>query len=165
MAKHTFEFKIQIAKLHLSRGMSITLISNESNINHSLLDYIRNMANVFVRTYKTRSALEKLVILKHIWKNSWSINEACIYFNIPSNITIVKWIRAYNARGLSGLEDKPRGATKLKKKSKTSHKPIKEMSTEELREELEYKRAEVEVLKKLEALQLMKTSPIEKKLK
>ena len=39
------------------------------------------------------------------------------------------------------------------------------MSTEELREELEYKRAEVEVLKKLEALQLMKTSPIEKKLK
>ena len=130
MAKYTSEFKIQIAKLHLSSEMSITLISNEYNINHNLVRkwvglYKKHGSNVFVRTYKTRSALEKLVILKHIWKNSWSINEACIYFNIPSNITIVKWIRAYNARGLSGLEDKPRGATKLKKKSKTSHKPIK----------------------------------------
>jgi len=85
-----------------------------------------------------------------------SINQACAQFNISGAATILRWQRLYNEGGITALIDKPRGPNKsmpIKAKPFTpSNKPVAEMSPKELARELEYRRAEVAYLKKLDAL-------------
>jgi transposase len=81
------------------------------------------------------------------------LTDACLTFNIPAKSTIISWQRKYKEEGLIGLALKPKGRPAFmnfkRKKSKTD-KPL--TREEELLRELEYLRAENEILKKFNAL-------------
>lgn len=164
MSKHSKAFKVKVVESCLS-GMSAVEAQHIYGVNHShvrawLHRYQRHGKSCFDTQYTQRSAREKLSILQHMWTNFWSIRHTCAYFNIPSHSTLQTWVKKYRLYGLAGLKDKPRGQAKMTKTSKyVSKKAVKDMSQEELRAELEYRRAEVAVLKKLEAL--MPSKPIQ----
>ena len=81
------------------------------------------------------------------------MNEACLTFKIPAQSTIISWQRRYAREGLAGLELKPKGRPVImnfKRKQRKTDKPL--TRKEELLKELEYLRAENEILKKFNAL-------------
>lgn len=73
-------------------------------------------------------------------------------FNIPTKSVIIGWQRKYKDLGVMGLSDKPKGkpGIPLKRARKKSNKPL--TREEELLLENESLRAELDLLKKLEAL-------------
>jgi transposase len=81
------------------------------------------------------------------------LNKACLTFNIPSRSIIRCWQRSYTEQGLLGLKLKAKGrpvAMNFKRKQRKTDKPL--TREEELLKELEYLRAENEILKKFNAL-------------
>ena len=108
---------------------------------------------MYPKPTKSYSAKFKLEVLTHISKTGISLNEACVLFDIGSSGTISNWYSRYKALDLLGLQDKPKGKSSAMTK-KTSKKKLTKPRTreEELLEENKYLRAEVDYLKKLEAL-------------
>ena len=80
-----------------------------------------------------------------------SQSEVALKFNISSPALISHWHKAYRLQGMSGLTSKRQGRTAMSKPYITD-KPDDEKTAAELRRELEYLRAEVAYLKKLDAL-------------
>ena len=100
-----------------------------------------------------RTAKDKADILKRMWSENWSSTYTSAFYNLPSPGTLSVWLREFDQSGLQGLQPKKRGCPSMKKQNQESNdKSIDEMTLEELRDELEYRRTEVAVLKKLEAL-------------
>jgi transposase len=94
-------------------------------------------------------------VIQTIEKELLSLREACIRFNVPSESTIVSWKRVFEAEGILGFNNKPKGRPPkmkppIKRKARKSSKPL--TREQELLEELEYLRAENALLKKLQAL-------------
>lgn len=90
-----------------------------------------------------------------------SIKESALKFNIAAESSIINWQRNYEKFGILGLENKSRGRPKImsdyKRKKKKSDKPL--TREEELLLENERLRAEIAVLKKLDALILARKKP------
>mgnify|MGYP003637316196 FL=1 len=91
-------------------------------------------------------------VLESIKKDALSLSQACMKFNIPTKSVIIGWQRKYKDLGVMGLSDKPKGkpGIPLKRARKKSNKPL--TREEELLLENESLRAELDLLKKLEAL-------------
>ncbi len=94
---------------------------------------------------------EKLKILTRMKVEHWSIGHTSAFFNLSSPGRLFVWLRNYEAFGVEGLYPKKRGKP-MKKPSPAKSKPSADMNESELRDELEYLRAENAVLKKFEAL-------------
>ncbi len=95
----------------------------------------------------------KMNVLQAIEKKTLSLSQACLTFNIPTMSTIISWQRKYVEEGLTGLKPKPKGrpvSMSFKRKQRKTNKPL--TREEELLKELEYLRAENEILKKFNAL-------------
>jgi transposase len=104
--------------------------------------------------------------LKTILNKSLSLDEACLTFNIPTKSTIKNWQRKYIEEGLAGLKPKPKGrpaSMNFKRKQRKTDKPL--TREEELLKELEYLRAENEILKKFNALVQAEQASQNKRLK
>ena len=103
-------------------------------------------------------------------EESWSSRQASAFFNIPTRSTVQTWLKRYNEGGADALIDRRRGPTMLKsKKPSRPRQPVSDreksvagMTPEEMRQELEYLRAENAYLKKLEALVQKKQSASKK---
>jgi transposase len=106
-----------------------------------------------------------LKVLQTLNKDSLSLNEACLKFNIPSDSIILNWQRNYNREGFSGLIDKPKGrpVMNFKRAKKKTDKALSR--EEELLKENECLRAENELLKKFNALVQSKEFQQQKRLK
>ncbi|WP_376751239.1 IS3 family transposase [Epilithonimonas hominis] len=100
----------------------------------------------------------KLKVLREIDSGRLSIKESALKFNIAAESSIINWQRNYEKFGILGLENKSRGRPKImsdyKRKKRKSDKPL--TREEELLLENERLRAEIAVLKKLDALILAK---------
>ncbi|BFT31461.1 hypothetical protein D210916BOD24_26370 [Alteromonas sp. D210916BOD_24] len=83
--------------------------------------------------------------------NNWSLGYTSAFFDLSSPGILFQWQKLYARDGISGLKPKKKGKPRVKNDSSTP-KPSSEMTEKELREELDYLRAENAVLKKLEAL-------------
>jgi transposase-like protein len=169
MAKYSREFKLEVVKHHLSKQHGSRKTGHFFDIDESI---VRNWVEVYKchglsglkKPYAPYTTEFKLSVLKAISSGDFSARHACAHFNIPARSTILTWQRLYNEGGIDALTRKPRGRPKRMstptKPYQPSDKPAEELTPEELLLEVQYRRAEVAYLKKLDALiQAKKPAP------
>lgn len=157
--KYNYEFKLRCVKEVLKNNQPIGVVSTlngfrESNL-RKWISFYQKFGNegLLPRKNKNYSSEFKLKVLLTIEKELLTLNQACLKFNIPSNSTLIEWQRDYSTEGVVGLLNKPRGRPKsmqFKRAKKKSTKPL--TREEELLIENESLRAELDLLKKLQAL-------------
>lgn len=158
--KYTYEFKLRCVEEVLKKHQSVIATAQENGIALTGLKWWIRCYNAFgnqgllpdQRT-KNYSLTFKLDVLQAIEKKTLSLGQACLIFNIPTRSTIISWQRKYAQEGLAGLKPKPKGrpsSMNFKRKQRKTDKPL--TREEELLKEMEYLRAENEILKKFNAL-------------
>jgi len=158
--KYDYDFKLRCVEEVLKKHRSIESVAaensfDESNLRRWISFYIKYGREGLLPRRKNQSYSTdfKLKVIKTIKKESLSLAEACLAFNIPTKSTIISWQRKYEEEGLTGLKLKPKGrpvSMNIKRKKRKSDKPL--TREEELLRENEYLRAENEILKKFNAL-------------
>ena len=157
--KYNYEFKLRCVEEVLKNHRSIDSVSKSNGFSKSSLGkwicFYEKYGNkgLLPRKNQNYSSKFKLKVLESIDKDSLTLKEACSKFNIPSDSVIVKWQRDYEQSGTSGLINKPRGrprSMQFKRAKKKSNKPL--TREDELLRENESLRAELDLLKKLQAL-------------
>jgi len=166
MSKYSQSFKIIAAKEYLggipSRQLSLKLNIPARQIRYWGQVYSLNGEHSFLPCFYDVD--KKLKILTRMKVERWSIGHTSAFFNLSSPGTLFVWLRNYEALGVDGLYPKKRGKP-MKKPSPAKTKPSTDMNESELRDELEYLRAENAVLKKFEALLQEKRLQAKKKRK
>ncbi|WP_165851826.1 helix-turn-helix domain-containing protein [Chryseobacterium pennipullorum] len=162
--KFSVAFKLECIKLHKNSHRSIGSIAKEKGFNESNLRKWIGFYNKYgisglqARKNRNYSLKFKVKVLKTIATECISQREACIRFDIAAQSTVLSWQREYEKNGNLGLENKPKGSPRImsdyKRKKRKSDKPL--TREEELLLENERLRAEIDFLKKLDALTLKK---------
>ena len=167
MSKYNREFKLSIAKQCIhnesSRSLSKRLGIPDRYIRYWVQVYRYHGEQAFIQRSLPFSYQDKYRILKQMKLNGWSISHTSIVHNMTTVSTIYQWQQQFDQFGLSGLKPKKRGRQMKHQSSDETLKSTAEMSLEELREELEYRRAENAYLKKLDALLAKKERQAKKK--
>jgi len=169
--KYTIDFKLEVIAYVLG-GVGATTVAKHFGIpsETTVKTWVRlyqahGEQSLYPRHKTIWTPAQKLRVLRRMWTEGWSINQTSTFFNIPSPSTVWTWQERYEACGFDGLKDRGRGRPPMKKPTISNQRgrPASDMTPEELREELEYLRAENAVLKKLEALLREKTARTKKK--
>lgn len=157
---YNYEFKLRCVNEVLKNHQSLNVIAKENDIGTtSLKDWIRkylkfgNEGLLPIQKNANYSIAFKLKVLQSIESKSLSLSQVCLTFNIPTSSIIRRWQRKYAKEGLAGLKPKPKGrpiSMNFKRKQRKTDKQL--TREEELLKELEYLRAENEILKKFNAL-------------
>jgi len=171
--KYNYEFKLRCVNEVLRNHQGIISIAKENGIGKtSLKDWIKcylefgNEGLLPIQKNKNYSVDFKLKVLQTIESKSLSLSKACLIFNIPSSSIIRRWQGSYSEEGLAGLKLKAKGrpvVMNFKRKQRKTDKPL--TREEELLKELEYLRAENEILKKFNALVQAEQANQKKRLK
>lgn len=165
--KYDYAFKLECVELVLKKHHSIGYVSklrglNESNI-RKWVGFYKTYGHVGLlpRTNQSYSIDFKLLVIKTIKKESLSLRESCLRFNISDVAIVVKWKKDFTNFGIDGLRPKPKGRpismSDYKRKKRKSDKPL--TREEELLKENERLRCENELLKKLQALTQARRNP------
>ena len=160
MSKYSIDFKLEVINHYLSGKEGFTATAKRYEVKFT---HVRKWVHAYkahghkslIKTYTHYSGVFKLFVLKAMAQDQLSINQAATHFNIAAPSTIAVWQRLYNEGGITALETKPKGRQPMSKPSKPfvpTNKPVTQMTQEELMQELEYRRVEIDYLKKLEAL-------------
>ncbi|WP_277115549.1 transposase [Chryseobacterium sp.] len=162
--KFSVAFKLECINLYKKSHRSIESIATEKGFNESNLRkwigfYSKyGISGLYPRKNRNYSLNFKIKVLKTIETENISQREACIRFNIAAQSTVLNWQRDYKKSGILGLKNKPKGRpcimSDYKRKKRKSDKPL--TREEELLLENERLRAEIDFLKKLDALTLKK---------
>jgi len=166
MSKYSRELKLIIAKECLGGKSSYTL-ANELSISARQIRYWTQVfaihgKDAFLPNSYATNAETKLQALKLMWTNDWSLTHTSAVLNQSSPGALSLWLKTYNESGFRGLQRTSINRPTMTQ-SNTTKKSDSEMTTEELKEELAYLRAENAVLKKLEELDQAKRLKIKKK--
>lgn len=166
--KHESEFKLQIVEEHF-RGYSVNSLAKKWNISGSLIrkwiDHHRSNGaeGLLPKPYFYYTKEFKLKVIKAYWDKRLSLRDCCLQFNIPAQSTIISWARKYEQLGLDGLSEQ-KGRPAIMKKDKPAAKKAEPLTRlEELERENLCLRAEIDFLKKLDALTLEKQTQQKKK--
>jgi transposase len=154
MSKHHREFKLKLAQLaqeESSRSLAPKFEVRSNLVRYWALVYRLNGANSFTHKQLPYTFEFKLNVLKTMRNNEWSLSYTSAYFDLSSPGILFQWQKLYAHEGITRLKPKKKGRSRVTNHSSTP-KPTAEMTEKELREELDYLRAENAVLKKLEAL-------------
>lgn len=160
--KHSGEFKCKVVDHYFESGDGYILTARHFSISRSLVQS-------WVRLFKSkgyagllkrlptihRTLAFKRMVVETVIRESLSYPQASVRFdNIPPP-TILQWRRLYEL----GLLDGPKETLAMTKKvyRPDLSKPDSEKTAKELVRELEYMRAEVAVLKKLQELRSKET--------
>jgi len=166
--KHGTEFKLQIIKDNL-KGHSINSLSRKWDISTSVIrkwiDHHRSDGKKgFLgkrHVYYTKEF--KLTVVRAYKDKGLSLRDCCLHFNIRDQSSVSSWVAKYEQLGLDGLSEQ-KGRPKTMKKDKPTAKKIQPLSRlEELEKDNLYLRAEIDYLKKLNALTLLKQTQQRKK--
>ena len=157
MSKYTKSFKLQIVKDYETIHLGFTSLSNQYGVPRSVIqkwvyDYRLHGSACFDKRSKNYSADFKLTVLKYMKQHSLSLVRTAALFNIPGASTVLKWQRLYDAGGASSLLSSKLGRPVMNQAKDKVDKAPKDMTQEELLEEVLDLRAERDYLKKLEAL-------------
>jgi transposase len=154
--KHTPEIKLQIVEENL-RGHPVTFLSKKWKISRSqITKWIDQRSGgakeLLPKRYSYYTKEFKLEVVKAYKDKGLSLRDCCLQFNIPTQSTIASWVKKYEQLGIDGLnEQKGRPTTMKKDESETKKaKPLTRL--EELEKENLYLKAEIDFLKKLDAL-------------
>ena len=171
--KYTYEFKLRCVEEVLKKHQTLVATAKENDVALTGLKwwircYIALGKEGLLPSQKNTnySITFKLKVLQAIEKKKLSLGQACLTFNIPARSTIISWQRRYAKEGLAGLKLKPIGrpvSMNIKRKKRKSNQPLSR--EEELLRELEYLRAENEILKKFNALVQAEQAKQNKRLK
>jgi transposase len=157
--KYNYDFKLRCVKQVLNHHQTVDAVSKLYGCHHTTLhDWIRfydkyGKKGLLPRKNKVYSLPFKLKVVEAIDKDLLSFSQACLEFNIPTKSVIMNWYRNYKKEGVIGLNNKPRGKPKsmqFKRAKKKSDKPL--TREEKLLLENESLRAELDLLKKFQAL-------------
>ncbi|ROH98373.1 transposase [Chryseobacterium sp. G0240] len=162
--KFSVAFKLGCIELYKISHRSIESIATEKGFNENNLRKWIGFYNKYgisglqPRKNRSYSLNFKVKVLKTIERENISQREACIRFDIAAQSTVLNWQRDYEKSGILGLNNKPKGRpcimSDYKRKKRKSDKPL--TREEELLLENERLRAEIDFLKKLDALTLKK---------
>ena len=158
--KYDYTFKFECVELVIKEHYSFESVGNKkgvskSNIKKWVRFYIQYGENGLVpRKNRSYSSDFKFKVLQSIQKESLSLLDSCVKFNIPDAAIILKWKKDFINFGFEGLKPKPRGRPKsmsnFKRKKRKSDKPL--TTEEKLLQEIEFLRCENDLLKKFQAL-------------
>jgi transposase len=158
--KYDYTFKYECVELVLKKHYSIKSVSTLKGLNRSdVLKWVSfykayGKSGLLARKNQTYTAEFKLKVLKTLKKESLSLRETSLKFNIPDKSIIIKWQKDFANFGVPGLQSKPKGRLKsmsnFKRKNRKSNQPL--TREEELLLENEALRCELDVLKKFHAL-------------
>lgn len=154
MSKHHRAFKLKLARL--AQEESSGVLGSKFEVRSNLVRYWSqvyriNGADSFTHKQRPYSFEFKIHVLKTMSVNNWSLSYASAYFDLSSPGILFQWQKHYAHEGITRLKPQKKGRPRVTNHSSTP-KPSADMSEKELREELDYLRAENAVLKKLEAL-------------
>lgn len=176
MAKYDEGFKLKVVKHYLAGGGGFQQVSKVYGLDRATVrrwvdHYQLHGQTGLVRKYCLYSAAFKMKVLKRMWRQHLSCHQTAVLFNLRSGSVVSSWERLYYAGGEEALVSKPRGrpprmSTPPPSPSKPTSPALDDTrSREELLEELKELRAEVDYLKKVEALIQTQASAVLKKRK
>lgn len=165
--KYDYTFKLECVELVLKKHYSAEHVSKLKqtarwNI-RKWVSFYKSYGKIGLlpRMNQSYSAEFKLKVLRSIEKESLSLMQAGIRFNIPDISIILKWKKDFANFGLTGLKPKQRGRpismSDNRDKKRKSDKPL--TREQELLKENERLRCENELLKKLQALIQTRKNP------
>lgn len=165
--KYDYAFKLECVELVLKKHYSDGYVSKLKQIPRwnirKWVSFYKSYGEIGLlpRTNQVYSAEFKLKVLKIVEKESLSLMETGIRFNIPNIAIVSKWKKDFANFGIEGLQLKPKGRpismSDYKRKKHKSDKPL--TREEELLKENERLRCENELLKKLQALIQARRNP------
>jgi transposase len=166
--KHGTEFKLQIIK-DRQNGKSIRSLSKKWDISTSVIrkwiDHHRSDGEKGFSgkrpVYHTKEF--KLTVVRAYRDKGLSLRDCCLHFNIRDPSSVSSWVAKYEQLGLDGLSEQ-KGRPRTMKKDKPPAKKTKPLTRlEELEKDNLYLRAEIDYLKKLNALTQEKQTQQRKK--
>lgn len=166
MSKYNRAFKLKLAKLaqyESSRELSRKFKVSSRQIRYWSLVFQIHGTESFLHKGLPYSSHFKLNALKSMQENHWSLGYCSAYFDLSSPGILFQWRFLYSREGTFRLTPRKKGRPSMNNTS-TNPTPSEQMTEKELREELEYLRAENAVLKKLEALAQAKKKKAKKRL-
>lgn len=160
MGKYTAEFKLAVVQKYLEGSMGYRILAEHFGItNHSQIErwvgfYHHHGKDGLAEKRTAYSAEFKFSVLQHMWDNSLSKGKTAAAFNIRRHATVGAWERAYRAGGLDALKPQRKGHRTMPPapEKNESAKPDDQRTREELLEEVLDLRAQVDYVKKLDAL-------------
>jgi transposase len=165
MSKYHRALKLEIAKraqYESSQELSVKFGVSSRQIRYWSSVYRQNGLNSFLHSDYPYSQSFKLTVLTTMEENNWPLTFTSAYFDLSSPGILFQWQRLYAREGIDRLTPKKTSRPRMSKHS-SEPKPSDQMTEKELREELEYLRAENAVLKKLDALTQAKKSKVKKR--
>lgn len=166
MSKYNRAFKLKLAELaqdESSRMLGRKFGVSSGQIRYWSLVFQIHGAESFRHYGYPYSSQFKLNAIKSMQENQWSLAHCCAYFDLSSPGILFQWRSIYSREGTLRLTSRKKGMPNMNNTS-TTPRPSEQMTEKELREELEYLRAENAVLKKLEALAQEKKKKAKKRL-
>lgn len=167
--KHSAEFRIEVIKAH-EQGSSIRYLSRRWSISRTLIrkwiDHhdASGTKGLLPKPYLYYTKEFKLIVVNAYKEKGLSLRDCCLQFNIPTQSTIVSWVRKYEQQGIDGLNEQKGRPVTMKKDKPTLKKKTEPLTRlEELERENLYLRAENAFLKKLDALTQEKQTQQKKK--
>ena len=166
MSKYHRVFKLKLA--YLAQEESSGTIGSKFEVRPNLIRYWAlvyrlNGIDSFTHKQLPYTCEFKLSVLKMMKHNNWSLSYTSAFFDLSSPGILFQWRKLYARDGINRLKPQKKGKPRVTHHS-SEPKPSEQMTEKELREELEYLRAENAVLKKLEALAQAKKKKAKKRL-
>ena len=122
-------------------------LSRSRQIRYWCLVFRIHGEDAFLHKQKPYTKEARLEVIQRMKRERWSLTYTSAYFDLSSPGMLSEWFSAYNSGKLTHSEP-----IRIKMPKPVKAKSSKEMTEKELREELEYLRAENAVLKKWNAL-------------
>lgn len=162
MAKYDEHFKLEVARQYLSGDAGAQAVADMHGLDHATVRrwaarYRAHGVKGLRRKGASYDAAFKLKVLKRMWRKQWSLAQTAAAFDIRCASHIGKWARQYHAEGIEALRSRRTGRPQtMSTKPPKLDQPAVELTDKQiiaqLRQELIEARAEVAVLKKLDAL-------------
>lgn len=172
MTKYDEAFKHRLVQAWVSGKASVGGLSREHGVGRSVLQrwiaaYQAHGRAGLHKKRETYSAEFKMSVLQHMWRHELSYQRTCAVFDLREANGVVRWERQYHEGGFEALKPRPKGRppkmSQPKQPSPPALMPTDERPREDLLKEIEYLRAEVAYLKKLDELLRAKEQTAPKK--
>lgn len=159
MAKYSDEFRLTVVQYYLAGNGKIRTANrfsiSESMVRNWVARYrLHGESGIKRRKHATKYSVEyKLEAIGLVTEQGMSQKAAAARLNLPACSILLQWLRRYRLNGIDGLKPKPKGRKPVKKQHPPQTEKADHLKTkEELLAQLAYLKAEMAVLKKLDAL-------------
>ena len=163
--KYDYAFKLECVELVLKKHYPAGYVSKLKQTSRwnirKWVSFYKTYGEIGLlpRVNQTYATEFKLKVLKSIEKESLTLMQAVLRFNIPDISIVLKWKKDFANFGLEGLQPKQRGRPAMSDKGRKRKSEKLLTREEELLKENERLRCENELLKKLQALIQARKNP------